>query len=50
MSGDSLPDEIANDASSVELSNADLEIHIYMMSDERDAAIAGESSSGMLIN
>jgi hypothetical protein len=37
-------DEIANDTSSIKLQDAELEIHIYRMSEEADDEIAGELS------
>ena len=38
------PDEVANDTNSIKLQDAELEIHIYRMSEEADDEIAGELS------
>jgi hypothetical protein len=38
------PDEVANDTNSIKLQDAELEIHIYRMSQEADEDIAGELS------
>jgi hypothetical protein len=39
-----LADELANDTNSIKLQDAELEIHIYRMSQEADEEIAGELS------
>jgi hypothetical protein len=39
-----LADELANDTNSIKLQDAELEIHIYRMSQEADEDIAGELS------